>query len=180
MSPRTRCAAGATGKWIDMHFLPPTLALLILVAVPACAPRPLAVASLPATAVPADGALQPGQQQAFFAAYPQTLLTAARAACSSPGQAPTEPAPGAIRCETLPTPDIAAALILNFGGTVESLPLYIVSFTSTAQGGGYLVTADNFVVVPQIDGTLREVRLPDPRVDEGIEDLLIAAGGTPV
>lgn len=154
-------------------------ALALLATLPACAPAPLAVAALPAPAAPVAGGLQPGQEQAFFAAWPQTLLTAARAACSEPGQSPSEPVPGTIRCETLPTPDIAAALILNYGGTVESLPLYIVSFTTTPQGAGYLVTADSYVVVPQTDGSLREVRLPDPAVAAGMQDLMRAAGGTP-
>jgi hypothetical protein len=154
-------------------------ALALLATLPACGPAPLAVPALPAPAAPVADGLQPGQEQAFFAAWPQTLLTAARAACSEPGQSPTEPAPGTIRCETLPTPDIAAALILNYGGTVESLPLYIVSFTTAPQGTGYIVTADSYVVVPQADGTLREVRLPDPAVAAGMQDLMRAAGGTP-
>jgi hypothetical protein len=33
--------------------------------------------------------------------------------------------------------------------------------------------------VPQTDGTLREVRLPDPAVSAGMQDLMRAAGGTP-
>jgi hypothetical protein len=89
-------------------------------------------------------------------------------------------APGALRSETLPTPDIAAALILNFGGTVESLPLDTVSSASTAREGGYLVTADSFVIIARVDGALCEMRLPDPQVDQGMMDLLVAAGGTPV
>ncbi len=163
-----------------MRYLLPLSAPVLLATLAACAPPPLTVAALPDPAVPVAGALQPGQQQAYFAAWPQTLLTAARAACSEPGQSPAEPAPGTIRCETLPTPDIAAALILNYGGTVESLPLYIVSFTTAPQDTGYLVTADSYVIVPQTDGTLREVRLPDPAVDAGLQDLMRAAGGNPV
>jgi hypothetical protein len=155
-------------------------ALILAASLAGCAPRALSVAEIPPTvAAPSAGGLQPGQQQAFFAAYPQTLLTAARAACSSPGQTPNEPAPGTIRCETLPTPDIAAALILNYGGTVESLPLYIVSFVSQSQDGGYLVTADSYVIVPQTDGSLREVRIADQAVEAGMMDLLVAAGGQP-
>jgi hypothetical protein len=122
----------------------------------------------------------PGQRQASFAAWPETLLTAARTACSDPGQSPSEPAPGVLRCETLPTPDIAATLILTYGGTVETLPLYIISFTTVARDSDYLVTADSFIVVPQTDGTLRELRLPDPAVEAGMTDLLVAAGGTPL
>jgi hypothetical protein len=162
--------------------LPAALAVLAVAALAGCAPAPapLVVASLPAPPVASPhGTLLPGQRQATFVAWPQTLLTAARAACSDPGQTPREPAPGIVLCETLPTPDIAATLILGYGGTVEALPLYIISFTTVAQEAGYLVTADSFVSVPQTDGTLREVRLPDPRVEEDMMQLLVAAGGTP-
>jgi hypothetical protein len=161
----------------------PALALPLMLALAACSTdRPLAVAALPvATLAPAsDGPLQPGQRQAHFSAYPDRLFSAARAACSAPGQVPTEPAPGLLRCETLPTPDIAATLILAYGGTVEALPLYVVSFSAAPDTAGYLVTADSYVAVPQTDGTLREIRLPDPAVEASLVDLLVAAGGDPI
>ncbi len=126
------------------------------------------------------GELAVGQSQAFFAAYPDNLLQAAIAACSSPGQTPLQPDPDTVRCETLPSPDSAAALILTYDGTVTALPLYIVSFAARADGAGYLVTADNYVTVPQIDGSTREIRLIDQRVAAGMMDLLVSAGGRPV
>lgn len=164
-----------------LSFASATLAATTLALLAGCAPPPLAVAALPAAPATAPGdAVQTGQRQAFFSSYPQTLLSAARAACTAPSQSPSEPVPGTLRCETLPTPDIAAALILNYGGTVEVLPRYIVSFTTVPADGGYLVTADSYVVVPQTDGTRREVRLADAAVEAGMMDLLIAAGGQPL
>jgi hypothetical protein len=165
-----------------MRLTLPALALMLFALAACSADRPLAVADLPPTvAAPAPGdALQPGQRQARFADYPQTLFTAARAACAAPGQSPTEPAPGVLRCETLPTPDIAATLILGYGGTVEALPLYVISFSAAPFDTGFLVTADSYVAVPQTDGTLREVRLADPEVEAGMTELLVAAGGEPL
>jgi hypothetical protein len=165
-----------------MRHRPPALALIVLALAGCTTDRPLAVAALPAQVVaPAPGdALQPGQRQARFATYPETLFTAARAACAAPGQSPTEPAPGILRCETLPTPDIAATLILAYGGTVEALPLYVISFSAAPEDSGFLVTADSYVAVPQTDGSLREVRLSDPAVDAGMTELLVAAGGEPL
>ena len=167
---------------------PPALMILIALALPACAPAPAPVpapvlAPAPGSATaPAAGAdmITPGQAQAFFASEPLRLFDAARAACTGPGQRPVTPAPGVLRCESLPGPGLAASLILSFGGTVAAIPVHVVSFTSRPRDGGHVVTADSYVVVPQPGGSLREVRLPDPRVSAAMADLLAAAGGRPL
>lgn len=150
----------------------------------ACAPRiwPL---PLPETATVTAGAApatmpSAGRQTAFFALYPDMLLSAAVAACNSPGQTPVQPAPGQVRCESLPTPEAAASLILTYDGTIEALPLFIVAFAAEPTSGGYLVTADNFIAVPQRSGMIREVRLADAGLDANMRALLEAAGGEPL
>ncbi len=127
-----------------------------------------------------QGMLPAGQQKASFPTYPQGLLDAALAACDNPGQTPRRPAPDTVICETLPTPDAAAALILRFDGTVDALPLFVISFQARPQGTAYIVTADSYVTVPQLDGTIRQVRLVDSGVGSSMTGLLTAAGGTPV
>jgi len=118
-----------------------------------------------------------GRQQAFFPTYPDLLLAAAVAACNSPGQRPVQPAPGQVRCESLPTPEAAASLILTYDGTIEALPLFIVAFATEPAAGGYVVTADNYISVPQRSGAIREVRLADTALDANMRTLLEAAGG---
>lgn len=160
-------AMGLTGLW----------------AVAACAPvpQPMTVAPVAQTLPDGDPAdATDGQSRAFFPAFPDRLLTAAVAACNSPGQRPETPDALTVRCLSLPTPDVAAALILSYDGTVTDLPLYVVSFDAAPSQGGYVVTADSYVTVPQTDGTVRTVRLQDPGVASGMMDLLVAAGGTAV
>jgi hypothetical protein len=158
----------------------PALAgMLVLVAVAGCSPVPaLSPPGLPAETVLANDATS--QSRAFFPAFPDRLLSAAVAACNSPGQRPESPDASTVRCLSLPTPDVAAALILSYDGTVSDLPLYVVSFDTMPSEGGYVVTADSYVTVPQTDGSVRTVRLLDPNVTSGMMDLLVAAGGTAV
>jgi hypothetical protein len=126
----------------------------------------------------APGTRPAGQQQAAFDTFPDALLEAAFAACDSPGQTALRPSPASVRCETLPTPDAAAALILRFDGTVDALPRFIVTFDAAEDGEFYLVTADSFVTVPQFDGTIRDVRITDDRMLDDLSRFLEAAGGT--
>jgi hypothetical protein len=141
--------------------------------------EPPAIAADAATAsVP--GAVEATASRAFFPSFPDRLLTAAVQACNSPGQRPESPSANTVRCLSLPTPDVAAALILSYDGTIADLPLYVVSFDTIPSDGGYIVTADSYVTVPQTDGTIRTVRLMDPVVASEMMDLLTTAGGTAV
>ena len=143
----------------------------------ACAPRmdPLPLADTAPAALPT--AATAGRHTAFFATYPEVLLSAAVAACTNPGQRPVQPAPGQVRCESLPSPEAAASLILTYDGTIEALPIFVVAFAAEPAPGGYVVTADNYIAVPQRSGIVREVRLSDATLDAHMRDLLAAAGG---
>lgn len=159
----------------------PTTPALIVLALAGCAPALPAVAPTPAPAsAPGPDGLWPGQRRALFDAFPAAFFAAARTACAGPGQSPVAPSRGTLRCETLPTPDVAATLILLYGGTVEALPVYVVSFTAEPEGDGYIVTADSFVVVPRANATDVTVRIVDPEVEAAMTDLLAAAGGRPL
>lgn len=156
------------------------IALATCLALPACGfvwrgegPAPLGAVTLVDPAIAPDA----GRQQAFFQSYPDLLLTAAVAACRNPGQRPVQPGPGHVRCESLPTPEAAAGLILAYDGTVEALPLFIVAFSTERAEGGYVVTADNYISVPQRSGAIREVRLADAALEQNMRALLAAAGG---
>ncbi len=91
-----------------------------------------------------------------------------------------QPNANEVRCESLPDPESAAALILQFDGTVEALPKLVIAFLGRNTTQGYLVTADNYIRVPQRAGGAQQVRFIDGSVSTGLADLLSAAGGRPL
>lgn len=136
---------------------------------------------LPTTGgAPAAGDAPAGAQQAYFTDYPNTLFTAAAVVCDEPGQMAVRPNANEVRCESLPDPEAAAALILQFDGTVEALPTFIIAFLGRETAEGYLVTADNYIRVPQRNGGVRQIRFNDPQTAQDLRELLRAAGGRPL
>ena len=89
-------------------------ALPTLVAALAC------LAACDAT-VPTGPPLQ-GAQQALFADYPTGLFADAARACTRTGGKTRQHDRDDLLCEQLPDPQLAAALILHFDGTIEDLP----------------------------------------------------------
>ncbi len=132
-----------------------------------------------ATLAPSPDAA-PGSPRAFFAAYPEALLMAVEQSCEGPGQSVIRPTDAELRCEGLPPVDATAALILQYDGTVDDLPRYVSSIALAESDGGYVVTADNYIRVPQQEGGQRIVRFPDERLDAVITDVFVRAGGQPL
>jgi len=138
-------------------------------------------AEIPVSTAPtAAGAAQDGAQQAYFTDYPDKLFFAAAAVCNGPGQSVVQPNANEVRCESLPDPESAAAIILQFNGTVEALPKFVISFLGQDTSQGYLVTADNYIRVPQRSGGAQQVRFPSLSVESEMSALLSAAGGRPL
>lgn len=129
---------------------------------------------------PNAGQTSGSAQQAYFSAKPMRLFAAAAALCDGPGQTVVTPNNNEVRCESLPDPESAAAIILQFNGTVEALPLLIIAFAGRDTDQGYLVTADNYIRVPQRSGPAQLVRYNDPLTGEKLAELLSAAGGRPL
>ena len=129
---------------------------------------------------PVVGNVPQGAQQAYFTDYPESLFFAAAAVCDGPGQSVVQPSVNEVRCESLPDPESAAAIILQFDGTVAALPKFVIAFEGQNTPQGYLVTADNYIRVPQRSGGAQQVRFPDPVVSREMSELLQAAGGRPV
>lgn len=115
--------------------------------------------------------------RAVFAEYPQFLFDAIAASCDGPGRQVVRPAPDELRCEGLPPVEAAAALILDFDGTVDDLPRYVSSVAIAEDAAGYTVTADTYIRIPQSGGTVRIVRIPDPQLDALIRSVFEGAGG---
>lgn len=137
--------------------------------------------TMPVSSVaPIAGNAPVGAQQAYFSDYPDRLFMAAGVVCDDPGQSVVRPSANEVRCESLPDPQTAAAIILQFDGTVENLPKFVISFAGRPTTQGYLVTADNYIRVPQRDGATQLIRFPDPEVSRDMARLLEAAGGRPL
>ncbi len=136
---------------------------------------------IPASTPPsAPGSAPEGAKQAYFTDYPDSLFFAAAAVCNGPGQSVVRPNANEVRCESLPDPESAAAIILQFNGTVEALPKFVISFSGQSTSEGYLVTADNYIRVPQRSGGAQQLRFPNLSIQEEMSALLSAAGGRPL
>ena len=140
--------------------------------------EPPVLFALPANdLVPSAGpvTVYPEAQRARFDVFPDPLLRAAVAACVNPGQTLRRAEADVVVCESLPSPEGAAAIILAHNGTVTDIPRLFTTLVVAAEGEGYLVTGDTYIAVPQRTGGVVQIRLPES--DAGIRDLLQRAGG---
>ena len=118
--------------------------------------------------------------QAYFEGYPERLFSVAEDLCDGPGQSVVKPNRNQVRCESLPDPESAAAIILQYDGTVEDLPKLVISFSGRATELGYLMTVDNYIRVPGRDGGAQQIRFEDEEVTDSLNELLQTAGGRPL
>lgn len=123
--------------------------------------------------------IAPASGKARFTAYPDPLVAAFQAACSSPAQKFRRPEPDLIECREYLPPEPTAALILQYGGTPEDLPQLVVRFRTRRDDPGFLVENDVFLNVPQKSGRALQVRQPDSRFNRKLDDLYRRAGGVP-
>ncbi len=123
---------------------------------------------------------QAGAAQALFSSRPADLYAAAGEVCDAPGQNVVRPNANEVRCESLPDPESAAALILQFDGDVEDLPKFVIAFTGAPTSAGFVVTADSYIRVPLRGGGAQQIRFPDPRIEAELQALLVQAGGQPL
>ncbi|MCF2872827.1 hypothetical protein L0664_17300 [Octadecabacter sp. G9-8] len=129
---------------------------------------------------PGIGEVQGSAAQAYFTGYPARLFFVAEELCNGPGQSVVKPSRNQVRCESLPDPESAAAIILQYGGTVEALPKLVIAFSGRNTADGYLMTVDNYIRVPQRDGGAQQVRFVDQQVTDSLAELLATAGGRPL
>lgn len=121
-----------------------------------------------------------GAQQALFAEYPPNLFAEAAIACVQSGGDSRMQGNDDLICEFPPDPQMAAALILEFDGTVEDLPSLVTRIYGARATGGYLVTVDNYIDLPGRDGRTRQLRIPSDRLGTSMRAMLERAGGQPL
>ncbi|WP_224823577.1 hypothetical protein [Cognatishimia sp. MH4019] len=140
---------------------------------------PLIVAGCSQTPISGGGTVQSDLDQvAFFNEFPTLLFSAAGEACNGPGDVLVREDPGTLRCEVLPDPPSAAALILGYDGTIEDLPKYVIAFDTETRPNGYIVRNEAYIRVPQMDGGELRIKTPDRRRARDIRQIFTAAGGT--
>ena len=146
----------------------------------------LLMGAMGCAAPPTSGVQQPqptrtaGSAQALFSSRPADLFEAAGAVCDAPGQNVVRPNTNEVRCESLPDPESAAVLILQFNGDVENLPKFVISFAGATTAEGFVVTAESYIRVPQRTGPAQQIRFPDPNLEAQLQSLLVQAGGQPI
>lgn len=129
---------------------------------------------------PPSGSGPVGTQTAFFAEFPAQLYAAAAYGCQDPADTFTQLSESVIECETLPTPDAAAALILRFDGDIQNLPTMVNRMSAQPQGDGFQVMAEYFFRVPQLDTSIKEVRFQQKDVDRAIRRVFRLAGAAEI
>jgi len=142
---------------------------IFAISLSACAPTPYVVA---------EG--EEGRQAGFFSEFPDRLFEIAEQVCDDPNETLTKRSRSDIECESLPTPEAAAALILRFDGDIQRLPTLVNTLEAERFGEGYMVLAQYFFRVPQLGGDTIVVRLPQRQADDALRRIFVRAGGVPV
>ncbi|MEM1374258.1 MAG: hypothetical protein AAGF78_07745 [Pseudomonadota bacterium] len=119
----------------------------------------------------------PGRQSALFSAFPEPLFDAVGQGCQGKSDTLLRPSPTELVCESLPSPQAAAALILQFNGDIEMLPTFITTLTAQDRAEGVLVTTEYFYRVPQRSGEVAVVRFRQPQIEETVRRVFASAGG---
>lgn len=118
-----------------------------------------------------------GIERALFAEYPTEVYEGLAGACDKPGDHLERPSRGRLLCEGLPDPTTAAQLIVSFDGRIDDLPRFVLMLTGQRADGGYLVTFDYHIRVPQAAGTEQIVRVADARLTEVLRTSIRNSGG---
>ncbi|NOD46344.1 hypothetical protein GS624_03360 [Ruegeria sp. HKCCD5849] len=136
---------------------------LILICIVACAPQDVPIAS----------------RSAQFDTYPQRLFESFENSCTGPGESFEKTGNQKFECYEILPAKASAFLILNYDGNPQDLPQSVTRLTSTKNTAGYRVDANVFFEVPQKDGSVIEVPLESPTLDQSISGLFQAMGGLP-
>ena len=145
--------------------------LCVFAALTACAPQYTETLLAPGASAPVN--------EARFAARPDLLHQAFRDSCQGPTDEYSAPDGTTGRCQMVPSPDIAANLILRYDGALE-IPHIVVERQTRPVSDGYVVAISYFASIPQKAGAPRRVYLRSPELDRNFAALFEAFGGVPL
>jgi len=119
-------------------------------------------------------------RSAQFEQYPERLFNAFETGCAGPAESFSKTSSGKFECSELLPADASAFLILKYNGTPQELPKSVTQITSTKNTAGYRVDADMFFLVPQKTGPDVKVPVVSSELDENLQALYRALGGSPI
>ncbi|MEL7098946.1 MAG: hypothetical protein AAGM84_08975 [Pseudomonadota bacterium] len=117
------------------------------------------------------------ERVAIFPGAPTVLRDSFRAACTDPGDQFVRVNRQIRQCRSLPTPDLAAFLLVQYDGALE-VPKLIIQTEERGTGSSVEVGFSYFAEVTQKSGGVRRIYFRDRQLDAFIDRLLVAAGGT--
>lgn len=145
------------------------LGLMGLIA--ACSPQYTETRAKPGDPLPIN--------EARFAEAPDLLHEAFAASCQGPTDDYKIVSTNTARCKMVPSPDIAASLIVRYDGALE-VPHIVVERQTRSDADGYVVGISYFATVPQKSGALQRVYLNSPQLNRTFDQLFRAFGGSPI
>ncbi|WP_299042324.1 hypothetical protein [uncultured Tateyamaria sp.] len=116
-------------------------------------------------------------RRATFAANPEPLDSAFRSSCDAPGDELRNISRSIVQCRILPPPDVAAFLLLQYDGALEAPTLVVQKETEKADQQ-FVVELSYFAEVIQKSGNPRRIYIKQKALDQLMDQLLIATGGT--
>ncbi|NSX55670.1 hypothetical protein [Parasulfitobacter algicola] len=135
---------------------------------------------LTACDTPSDTERPASKRQIYFTEFPSDLYAAAEASCRDNADMIRSSSKSQLICEAHPPPQIAANLIAAHQGTLDDLPLYVMSLNTKESPGGFITTLDFHTRVPREDGKAILIRTRDPRANRAMERLIRMSGGRSV
>ena len=131
---------------------------------------------------PINGDADPaaGRVAARFNDRPGDLFEALEATCSKPSDTFVRESADLAQCQSLLPPEPTAAIILNYDGIIEDLPVLVVQFSGHTGPDGYVLENSYFLNVPQRHGPSIQVRQSDWLAERRMRALMRAAGGSPL
>lgn len=143
----------------------------------------IAVALVGCTQQFTETRLEPGEavrmNEALYVEEPQGLYNAFRESCSGPGSKYTRLGTTGARCRLVPTPDVAAELLIRYDGALD-IPFFFVERQTRSEGEAYVISLDYFASVPLKNGHEQRVYLRSTRLDRQIDQMFRITGGTPI
>lgn len=116
-------------------------------------------------------------RRAVFEDTPAPLDLAFRSSCDSPGDELREVSRSVVQCRILPPPDLAAFLVLQYDGALEAPSLVVQKQTDPAEDS-FVVELSYFAEVVQKSGNPRRIYFKQRSLDQLMDQLLVATGGT--
>ena len=145
-------------------------ALLFLVAAAGCATQYVETLATSEQDLPV--------RRAVFATEPAPLDAAFRSSCDSPGDELRQVSRAVIQCRIPPPPDLAAFLLLQYDGALTAPSLVVQKQTARDAEAAFVVELSYFAEVTQKSGNARRIYFKQRDLDQLMDQLLLASGGT--